>query len=202
MLASTQLVASFTSSLLVEKYGRKVLLTTSSILMALAGTVLGTYFYFQAHVPFLFWLPLAALILFAFGFAVGYGPVAWILVAEILPNEIRHYMNPLAIGFNWFCVFLVTKSFPILLLEINIYGVFWMFACIALVGLAFVIIFVPETKGKTEDEIRGFFGVQSTIRFNIESGCNGNGDEAYETNGTTTSVLSLSGSMEKDIETV
>jgi facilitated trehalose transporter len=171
ILASTQLIASFTSSLLVEKYGRKLLLGVSSIMMATAGTMLGTYFYFQAQLPYLSWVPLASLILFAFGFAVGYGPVSWILVAEILPNEIRHFMNPIAIGYNWFCTFLVTKSFPLLLLEINIYGVFWMFACIALLGLVFVILCVPETKGKTDDEIRRFFGVQCT-NYDIDNSFN------------------------------
>ncbi|OXA41778.1 Facilitated trehalose transporter Tret1 [Folsomia candida] len=165
ILASTQLIASFISTLLVERYGRKILLTISSILITIAGGCLGSFFYFfsTSSPEYLCWIPLALLILFAFGFAIGFGPVAWILIAEILPQETRHIMNPLIIAYNWFCVFLVTKSFPLLLLEIKIYGIFWLYATIAFLGLLFVTIFVPETKGKTSEQIKNCFEKQSSV---------------------------------------
>jgi len=158
ILASVQLLASFISILIVEAAGRKSLLIVSSTLISVAAGIMGTYFYIGAEYSNLFWVPLAALILFGFAFAIGFGPVTWILCAELLADEVRHIMNPLAIAYNWFCVFLVTKSFPLLLLEINIYGVFWLYSVMGALAFIFVCIFVPETKGKSLAEIREFFG--------------------------------------------
>lgn len=157
ILATTQVIASFSSTFLVERAGRRLLLLVSTGLICVAGSILGCYFYLGTSYPTLSWVPLAALILYTFGFAVGLGPITWLLVSEILPAEIRHIMNPLGIAYSWFCVFLVTKSFPILRHEINIYGIFWMFSGIALVGMIFVALFVPETKGKSIQEIREYF---------------------------------------------
>ncbi|CAL8110000.1 unnamed protein product [Orchesella dallaii] len=181
ILATTQLCASFTSTLIVERAGRRILLLISTLMISIAGSILGIYFYCGTGYPFLSWVPLAALIMYTFGFAIGLGPITWLIVSEILPEEIRHIMNPLGIAYSWFCVFLVTKSFPLLRHEINIYGIFFMYSAIALIGLVFVALFVPETKGKSIREIREYFSsnpvsrkisaaTESTISSDVEAG--------------------------------
>jgi hypothetical protein len=72
-------------------------------------------------------------------------------------------VNPLIIAYNWFCVFLITSSFPWLKDEIYYYGIFWLYATIAGVGFVFICLFVPETKGKSCDEIQMHFSGKDTI---------------------------------------
>lgn len=167
ILATTQLIASFTSTLIVERAGRRILLLISTALICVAGSVLGLYFYYGTQYPFLAWVPLAALIAYTFGFAIGLGPITWLLASELFPVEVRHFMNPLGIAYSWFCVFLVTKSFPLLNHEIHIYGIFWLYAGVAFVGLLFVALFVPETKGKSISEIRDYFKSEKKGRYTL-----------------------------------
>lgn len=161
ILATTQLIASFMSTFFVERFGRTFLLKISSATLTLSSLTLGTYFYLLVDNTDFLWLPLTALVIFAFGFAIGLGPVTWIIVAEILPQQVRNLINPLIIGYNWFCVFLVTTSFPYLKEEIYYFGVFWLYAAVAGLGFIFICIFVPETKGQTSEQIQlGFSGKQ------------------------------------------
>jgi len=158
ILATTQVLAAMASGLVVERAGRKTLLLLSSILLFGSTGILGLYFCFGSTISFLHWVPLAALIFFYFSFAIGYGPVTYVIVAEILLEEVRHVMNPVAIAYAWLCMFIVTKSFPILLSSIGIYGIFWMYSGFAVISTLFVALCVPETKGKQLFEIRNFFG--------------------------------------------
>ncbi|ODM94284.1 Facilitated trehalose transporter Tret1 [Orchesella cincta] len=202
ILATTQLIASFTSTLIVERAGRRILLLISTFMISIAGSILGIYFYCGTGYPFLSWVPLAALIMYTFGFAIGLGPITWLIVSEMLPEEIRHIMNPLGIAYSWFCVFLVTKSFPLLRHEINIYGIFWMYAGIAFIGLIFVALFVPETKGKSIREIREYFNssvvsrktsaTASTITSDVETGYIEDGEEDADADADATKCLTES----------
>lgn len=57
------------------------------------------------------WLPLASLIIYVLGFSVGFGPIPWLMMGEILPAKIRGTAASVATGFNWSITFLVTKTF-------------------------------------------------------------------------------------------
>ncbi len=162
-------------------------------MISLAGCVLGLYFFYGTDYPTLQWVPLAALIVYTFGFAIGLGPITWLLASELFPVSVRHYMNPLGIAYSWFCVFLVTKSFPLLRHEINIYGIFWLYAAVALVGFIFIALFVPETKGKSIQEIRDYFRAhESNKRFSSYS------SSRSESITTTTDVEADGGILEED----
>ena len=161
VLASTQVLASLTSTQIIDRAGRKVLLISSSIITGLSSCSMGLYFYFGTTVESLFWIPLATLIIFSFGFAIGFGPVSWILVSEILPNQVRQVLNPIIMAYTWLCVFAVTKTFPLLIPPISISGVFWLYSGFSLIGLFFVIFVVPETSGKSSEELDKLF--QSAI---------------------------------------
>lgn len=168
ILASTQLIASFLSTLFVERFGRTFLLKMSTIIITISATGLGFYFYFLEEIgPKSYWIPLAFLITFAFGFAIGLGPVTWILVAELLPQATRQLVNPFIICYNWLCVCIVTTSFPWLKNWIDFFGIFWLYAAIALVGLVFVFIYVPETKGKSSSDIQQHFVKKGNFKRNL-----------------------------------
>ena len=86
-------------------------------------------------------------------FAIGLGPVFWLLIAEIYPLRIRGAAMSLAGMANWAANFVVTVSFLTLLNAINGVGVFFLFGFLTLVALAYFWRKVPETKGRSLQEI-------------------------------------------------
>lgn len=80
---------------------------------------LGGYFcakdVFHHDVTAIGWLPLASLMIFVLTFSLGYGPVPWLMMGEILPAKIRGNAASVATGFNWTCTFIITKSFASLI---------------------------------------------------------------------------------------
>ena len=67
--------------------------------------------------------------------------------------KIRGSAASIATGFNWSCTFIVTKTFTDLILGLGTHGTFWLFGVVCLTGLFFVIFWVPETQGKTLEDI-------------------------------------------------
>ena len=93
-------------------------------------------------------------------FSIGFGPVPWLMMAEIFPSRIRGPAASLVTTFNWTCVFIVTNTFMNLQKAITPYGVFWLFALILLAFIFFIIFYVPETQGLSLEKIeRSFTGI-------------------------------------------
>lgn len=150
-------VSTFIATSIIDRLGRKMLLYISSISMIVTLVALGSYFYIRevvkSDVSSYGWLPLACLVIYVLGFSIGFGPIPWLMLGEILPSRIRGTAASLATGFNWTCTFIVTKSFDNVIAMINMYGTVWLFAVLCVIGLLFVIFFVPETRGKSLEEI-------------------------------------------------
>ncbi|XP_013176543.1 PREDICTED: facilitated trehalose transporter Tret1-like isoform X2 [Papilio xuthus] len=149
-------ISTFIATVLIDRLGRKILLYISSVSMILTLVALGSYYYLQnvgVDVKPYGWLPLACLIIYVLGFSIGFGPIPWLMLGEILPSKIRGNAASLATGFNWTCAFIVTKTFPNIIEAIYMHGTVWLFSVICLIGLFFVIFFVPETRGKSLEEI-------------------------------------------------
>ncbi|XP_026285299.1 facilitated trehalose transporter Tret1 isoform X2 [Frankliniella occidentalis] len=146
--------STFVATVLIDRLGRKVLLYASSVTMTLTLGTLGAFFYARdAGTEWPGWIPLACLMLYVVGFSVGFGPVPWLMMGEILPANIRGSAASLATAFNWSCVFLVTLTFENIMTSIGKHNGYWMFAGVCFVGLFFVIFFVPETQGKSLEDI-------------------------------------------------
>lgn len=83
--------------------------------MLVTLAALGGYFYVKDYVhgdvSNIGWLPLTSLILFVLCFSLGFGPIPWLMMGEILPAKIRGTAASVATGFNWTCTFIVTKTF-------------------------------------------------------------------------------------------
>lgn len=90
---------------------------------------------------------------FIAAFAVSSGPVTWVLIAEIYPNPIRGLAVSVATLALWVANFLVSYSFPVLLARLDGGYTFLIYAAINLLGFGFVWAFVPETKGKSLEEL-------------------------------------------------
>ncbi|XP_037969102.1 facilitated trehalose transporter Tret1 isoform X2 [Plutella xylostella] len=149
-------ISTFIATAIIDRCGRKMLLYISSVSMIITLVTLGAYFYVRDHgvdVAEYRWVPLASLVIYVLGFSVGFGPIPWLMLGEILPSRIRGTAASIATGFNWSCTFIVTKTFQNIIAAIQMHGTMWLFSVICLIGLFFVIFFVPETRGKSLEEI-------------------------------------------------
>ncbi|XP_018326010.1 facilitated trehalose transporter Tret1-like isoform X2 [Agrilus planipennis] len=149
-------VSTFIATVLIDRLGRKVLLYVSSVSMTITLACLGTYFHLSKNgvdVSNYGWLPLVSFVVYVLGFSLGFGPIPWLMLGEILPAKIRGSAAALATAFNWTCTFIVTKTFVDIISLIGPDGTFWLFAVICTISLIFVIMWVPETQGQSLQDI-------------------------------------------------
>jgi MFS transporter, SP family, galactose:H+ symporter len=92
-----------------------------------------------------------------FGSTTSLGPVFWLMISEIYPLRIRGTAMSVASIANWGSNFLVALTFPVLLAALGGAGSFWLFAVLGIVAWIFVYLRVPETKGRTLEEIEASF---------------------------------------------
>ncbi|XP_011693005.1 PREDICTED: facilitated trehalose transporter Tret1-like [Wasmannia auropunctata] len=157
IVAIVQMITTGVAALIVDRAGRKPLLIFSSSVMLVSLVALGSYFNIKtsgSDVSNLGWLPLTSLTLFMISFSIGMGPIPWMLMAELFPAETKAVASGIAVMLNWFLVFLVTKTFPAMNEGLGADVTFWIFAAIMAAGTAFTYFFIPETKGKTSQEIQ------------------------------------------------
>jgi SP family xylose:H+ symportor-like MFS transporter len=139
----------------VDKMGRKPLLYIGSVGMTIALMAVGLFIYFDALGN---WV-LPFLLLFMASFSISWGPIVWVLLAEIFPNKIRSLALAISVFIQWIANFVVTQVFPILVenqwLKTHFNGAFpfYLFSIICLFSLIFVWKKVPETKNKTLEEM-------------------------------------------------
>lgn len=127
---------------------------------------LGAFFYIKEKemetnpekVAALGWLPLTSLIIYIAAFAMGAGPIPWIMFGEILPAKVKAPGSSLGAFTNRFLAFVVSLTFVDIQEAIGEAGTFWMFGGFCLLGVFFTIFFLPETKGKSPEQIAAFFG--------------------------------------------
>ena len=139
------LVAMFT----VDKWGRKKLMLFGSVGLATTYILLGSAFYFQLK-----GIAVLSLVVIAIGiYAMSLAPITWVILSEIFPNRIRGAAMALATFSLWIACFILTYTFPLLNKGLGAAGTFWVYAGICVIGFLFVIKKLPETKGKSLEEI-------------------------------------------------
>jgi sugar porter (SP) family MFS transporter len=140
--------------LLLDRVGRRPLLLTGTVGMFIGLVVVAlTFIHGQqlSGTPAL--VAVAGLMLYQASFAIGLGPVFWLLIAEIYPLKVRGAAMSVATIANWAANFVVTISFLTLLSAIGGTGVFFLYAFLTLVALFYFNKMVPETKGRSLQEI-------------------------------------------------
>jgi MFS family permease len=80
-------------------------------------------------------------------------PVTWVVISEIFPNRIRGAAMSLAVSALWIACFILTYTFPILNARLGPAGTFWLYAGICAAGGLFIFFRLPETKGKSLEEL-------------------------------------------------
>lgn len=149
--------STFVATILIDRLGRKVLLYISGITMIITLAVLGTFFFIKNKTDYdvsnLGLLPLACFVLFVIGFSLGFGPIPWLMMGEVLPAKVRSTAASVATAFNWTCTFIVTKTFTDLVYLLGTHGAFWFFCFFCILSMFFVFFWVPETQGRSLEEI-------------------------------------------------
>ncbi len=138
----------------VDKFGRKPLMIIGALIMAVSMISLGLSFAFHYEGI----LALIFMLLYTAGFAMSWGPVTWVLLAEIFPNSIRGAMS-IAVAAQWIANLIISWTFPIMNDNIRLTGLFnhgfayWIYGIMGILAAWFMWRFVPETKGKTLEEM-------------------------------------------------
>ena len=148
--------------LTVDKFGRKPLMIIGSLGMAVSMILLGlTFFMGQTGgmlTPLQGYAALAFMLLYTAAFAMSWGPVAWVLLSEIFPNSIRAAMS-IAVAPQWIANWIVSLTFPMmndnvwLTNQFNHGFSYWIYGIMGILSAIFVWKMVPETKGKTLEEM-------------------------------------------------
>ena len=143
----------------VDKYGRKPLMVIGAIGMAVAMFSLGFVFYAEASG----YAALFAMMLYVASFAMSWGPVTWVLLSEIFPNKIRGKALAIAVAAQWISNYLVSLTFPMmndnsyLTEQFNHGFAYWVYGVMSILATLFILKYVPETKGKTLEEMEGLW---------------------------------------------
>jgi len=143
----------------VDNKGRKPLMLIGALGMAIAMLALGFVFLSGATG----YLALACMMLYVASFALSWGPVTWVLLSEIFPNKIRGKAMAVAVAAQWIANYIVSLTFPMMndntqLTEMFNHGfAYWVYGIMSLIAMWFVWKFVPETKGKTLEEMESLW---------------------------------------------
>ncbi|KAM4847309.1 solute carrier family 2, facilitated glucose transporter member 8 isoform X5 [Urocitellus parryii] len=178
IMGTIQVLFTAVAALIMDRAGRRLLLALSGMVMVFSTSAFGTYFkltqdgsnnssHMDLLVPMsaepvdtnvgLAWLAVGSMCLFIAGFAIGWGPIPWLLMSEIFPLHVKGVATGVCVLTNWLMAFLVTKEFNNLMEVLRPYGAFWLASAFCIFSVLFTLFWVPETKGKTLEQITAHF---------------------------------------------
>jgi MFS transporter, SP family, xylose:H+ symportor len=143
------LIFTVLAMLLVDRLGRRLLMLTGCFGIALSHLLCAIAYRQQWHRGLVLVLTLGAVGCYALTLA----PVTWVLISEIFPNRVRSQGVSAAVSVLWIASFILTYTFPILDRRLGTSGVFFGYSAVCILGWFFVQLRVPETKGRTLEEI-------------------------------------------------
>lgn len=145
--------------LTVDRFGRRPLMIIGALIMAVSMFILGSTFYTHS----VGMGSLICMLVYTAGFAMSWGPVCWVLLAEIFPNSVRSTVMSMAVAAQWIANFLVSWTFPMLnksqyLTDTFNHGMaYWIYGVMGILAALFIWKFVPETKGKALEEMEKYW---------------------------------------------
>src|SRR5579859_974759 len=140
---------------LVDKLGRRPLLLIGTAVQAVALGLVGWMFRTQQNGVGL----LVCVVLFIAAFAMAMGPIGWLFCSEIFPNKVRGRAMSVAAFTVWVCCYIVAQTFPMLndSPAVGPAVTFWVYAGVSLLSFVFVLAMIPETKGRTLEQIEAMW---------------------------------------------
>ena len=166
IVGAVNLTFTVVAILTVDRLGRKPLQIIGALIMAVSMISLGTDFWLGGKGIF----ALISMLVYTAGFAVSWGPVTWVLLSEIFPNQIRGKAMALAVAMQWIANYLVSWTFPVL--DKNPYLVdhfkhgfaYWIYGVMGILAALFMGRFVPETKGRSLEQMESVWLSKSGTR--------------------------------------
>ncbi|KAI9320879.1 general substrate transporter [Dichotomocladium elegans] len=162
--SGVNLIVTIVSVYLMDKAGRKVLLIIAQTGGCIAAFILAVAGLFSISA-----LLVASVFLFVTFFAIGLGPIPWLLTSEIAPTHAASAMTAVATGINWGANFLVALVFPKLMDHLHSSS-FFIFGSVLFFSAVFTMYYVPETRGKSIEEINAMFecAVRPTLNNDLQ----------------------------------
>ncbi len=146
---AVNVVFTFIALFTIDKFGRRFLLLTGVSTLVVIYSTLATLYHLHLQGKPMLVLVLAAIACYAMSLA----PATWVVIAEIFPNRIRSSAMSITVTVLWSACFLLTYTFPLFNAALGAAGTFLVYAAICLIGSVFLYFRLPETRGKTLEEI-------------------------------------------------
>ena len=172
VMGAVMMVSYAFTPFLVERMGRRVMLNISATGVLLCSATLGACIYlhennFHGSSPtsvdstnaqhIIAYVAVLATVCYMGCYSLGYGPLPWVILSELIPLRARATAGGFAICLTWLLSFVVTKVFAPLSALIGVAGCFWIFTGFSALSIVYVGFLLPETKGKTLEEIEFYF---------------------------------------------
>jgi sugar porter (SP) family MFS transporter len=154
MTGLVNLVFTFVALFTVDRLGRKPLMLIGALALTIIYSVIGFCYRLKGAggaVPNTLFLGLVLAAIASY--AMSLAPVTWVIISEIFPNRIRGTAMSIAVGSLWIACFLLTYTFPIFNAVLGASVTFWIYAVICALGFTMLLLRLPETKGKTLEQI-------------------------------------------------
>lgn len=189
-----QVIATLVSVVLVDYLGRRILLITSSIGMVFSSFLLGVYFLVfdeKCHMSLqslncprhIEYLAIVSVIIYIVSFSLGWGPIPWSSMSELMPCHVRTLGGSIATLTNWGFATIIIFAFPVYRDLVSPKFTWWTFGIIMGISVVFVALFIPEAKGRSLEEIQEHF--ENGGAFVCSCSC-GSGDVVLEETSTFT----------------
>ena len=151
IIGTVNLIATIVAMIFLDRWGRRIILLAASGGMAVALAVLVIGLNVQAAPAALM---LVSILLYVAFFALGMGPGPWLIISEIFPTKVRGRAASIATSVLWSGALIITFTFLSLVNSLKLAGTFAIFGALSLLCFLFVWKFVPETKGRTLEQIQ------------------------------------------------
>ncbi len=145
----TNVVFTLVAVYTVDRWGRRALMIAGAAALAVIYAILGTAYYFEVSG----WAMLLLVVLAIAAYAMSLAPIVWVVLSEIFPARLRGAMMALSTFCLWAASFMLTYTFPLLNESLEASGTFWVYGAICLAGYLFIRARLPETRGKSLEEI-------------------------------------------------
>ena len=145
----TNVVFTLVAVYTVDRWGRRALMIAGAAALAVIYAILGTAYYFEVSG----WAMLLLVVLAIAAYAMSLAPIVWVVLSEIFPARLRGAMMALSTFCLWAASFMLTYTFPLLNESLEASGTFWVYGAICLAGYLFIRVRLPETRGKSLEEI-------------------------------------------------
>ena len=153
---------------LVKYVSRRMLICGSSFAMGISMSILGLAMYshetgLYSYLDGLFWLPLLCVTIYMLADPIGVGSVPFLYLGEFFPAEMRSVLSGLTISLSNLELFIVVKTFPNLTHMMGDSGTFWLYAGFCFVLILYTLVWIPETKGRTLQDIEKYFNHKENL---------------------------------------